>query len=153
MNNAFLRNSCVSWLAWKAFGTFSEVREVGRSVRGRAGVTRGKFWKILGLPRRVPVYLKWTDRSSQVSKVSVLRVPVYQKWTDRSLLKQKSFCCACTGLPEMDRPVFNEQRWGICCVYRSTEKLKTSLFNPVRWISSRVPVYAKVEDRSSPVIR
>ena len=68
-------------------------------------------------------------------------------------LKQKSFCSACTGLQESGRPVFNEQRGGICCVYRSTEKLKTGLLNPVRWISSRVPVYAKVEDRSSPVIR
>ena len=68
-------------------------------------------------------------------------------------LKQKSFCSACTGLQESGRPIFSEQRGEICCVYRSTEKLKTGLLNPVRWISSRVPVYAKVEDRSSLVIR
>ena len=72
---------------------------------------------------------------------------------DRSSNVSKWVFGACTGLQESGRPVFNEQRGENCCMYRSSRKLKTGLLNPVRWISSRVPVYAKVEDRSSPVIR
>ena len=110
------------------FGAFPEDREVRKSVRGRAGVTRGKFWKIFGLPRRVPVYQKWTDQSSQVSEVSVLRVPVYQNWTDRSSIVREG------------------KNW---CVYRSTRNGQTGLRKSAKSFLARVPVQPKVGDRST----
>ena len=75
-------------LGWhgRPSGHFREVRDVGRSVRGRAGIIRGSFRKFFGFSRRVPVFKKVEDRSPLNSKVSVRRVPVFKIVEDRSLL-------------------------------------------------------------------
>ena len=135
------------WFVREPFGTFSEDREVGKSVRGRAGANWGIFRKFY--PKQACTG-PW-----------VLRGPVS--------FKSERFFSACTGLQVSRRPVSFQSEstlqggyrstgfaWtGPCCFsegflggYRSSCFAWTGPSKVRNMVWGRVPVYRKGGDRS-----
>ena len=131
----------------ESFGAFSEYREVGKSVRGRAGANRGIFKKNLS---KAGVYRSAGFAQTGLFQVRKVLIGVY-----------RSAGFAQTGLFSIREYPPGGYRstgfaWtGPCCIregilggYRSSSFARTGPSKVRNMVRGRVPVYQKGRDRS-----